>query len=435
MKICKPVISECPGTSVCLCNSDTPVVVFDSNRDCVVCGGGRDFEVKSSFFNENGDSHTCIHTDISGCSQEDHGWTQYIKNTKFKGNESQYRRADFSGYCDDSVTIYGQYHRMILSEVIDYCQESCQLWPFFSLKRDSCVCTTRCEYPMETDIYDTYEYLIKTAPEVLEREEFLERWGANDPNIACYKDLAHSERVPCDWIRALKHFARGASYRVGDCTNLAPGVGEGVNSQIPCSGHGFLSGGTCACDYPEEFDLKSTGIGLTFELPNLRQTAYRGKGCEFMCPGYNLKNMDTVCSGHGRCESDGRCACEQGYVGFKCHLKCEVETEALTCNGHGVCNVYNQAIRPDIYDQLKALECIDEDITLSVDTVVLQGESLYYMYVEEYVTMVEIHRISVTDTVTFDGVVNNASYLVSTSSSQEEDPDIEICRMGRLINI
>ena len=93
---------------------------------------------------------------------------------------------------------------------------------------------------------------------------------------------------------------RGASYRVGDCTNLAPGVGEGVNSQIPCSGHGFLSGGTCACDYPEEFDLKSTGIGLTFELPNLRQTAYRGKGCEFMCPGYNLKNMDTVCSGHGR---------------------------------------------------------------------------------------------------------------------------------------
>ena len=55
---------------------------------------------------------------------------------------------------------------------------------------------------METDIYDTYEYLIKTAPEVLEREEFLERWGANDPHIACYKDLAHSERVPCDWIRA-----------------------------------------------------------------------------------------------------------------------------------------------------------------------------------------------------------------------------------------
>ena len=96
----------------------------------MVCGGGRDFEVKSSFFNENGDSHTCIHTDISGCSQEDHGWTQYIKNTKFKGNES-HRRADFSGYCDDSVIIYGQYHRMILSEVIDYCQESCQLWPFF----------------------------------------------------------------------------------------------------------------------------------------------------------------------------------------------------------------------------------------------------------------------------------------------------------------
>ena len=44
MKICKPVISECPGTSVCLCNSDTPVVVFDSNRLCVCVV---DFEVKS----------------------------------------------------------------------------------------------------------------------------------------------------------------------------------------------------------------------------------------------------------------------------------------------------------------------------------------------------------------------------------------------------
>ena len=90
-----------------------------------------------------------------------------------------------------------------------------------------------------------------------------------------------------------------------------------------------------------------------------------------------------------------------------------VETEALTCNGHGVCNVYNQAIRPDIYDQLKALECIDEDITLSVDTRSFARRA-FTTCNEEYVTMVEIHRISVTDTVTFDGVVNNASYLVST---------------------
>ena len=61
-----------------------------------------------------------------------------------------------------------------------------------------------------------------------------------------------------------------------------------------------------------------------------------------------MYNMDSVCSGHGRCETDGRCSCEQGYTGYNCHLSCETETKALTCSGHGVCNEREQPLRRDI---------------------------------------------------------------------------------------
>ena len=126
----------------------------------------------------------------------------------------------------------------------------------------------------------------------------------------------------------------------------------------------------CACDYAENFELRSSGVGLTFEAPNLRQTPFRGKACEFMCPGYDMYNMDSVCSGHGRCETDGRCSCEQGYTRYNCHLSCETETKALTCSGHGVCNEREQPLRRDIVEALNDLECKNETLYLARDRVI-----------------------------------------------------------------
>jgi hypothetical protein len=200
-----------------------------------------------------------------------------------------------------------------------------------------------------------------------------------DPGFKCFKDINHTQQVSCDWIRALKHFARGGSYRVGDCHKLAPGTKD----QVPCSGHGFPVSGTCACDYAEAFEMRSSGVGLAFELPGLTETPWRGKDCGFLCPGYDMQSMDSVCSGHGLCESDGRCSCDQGYTGYKCDLSCEQTQEALTCSGHGTCDerLYRRAGTDE--DVLKGTfdsNCVNESMYLARDRVVQEGGVIYHMY-------------------------------------------------------
>jgi hypothetical protein len=140
--------------------------------------------------------------------------------------------------------------------------------------------------------YEIDEYLAFTTYDGTIPDRAREAFDDFDPNFKCFKDLEHTEEVSCDWIRALKHFARGGSYRIGDCTNLAPGTDP--EYQVPCSGHGFPQGGTCACDYAEEFETRSSGVGLSFEQPGLTETPWRGKACQFVCPGYDMKSMSTA---------------------------------------------------------------------------------------------------------------------------------------------
>ena len=429
--LCKHSASECDETETCICHSDTEVTVFDSNASCAICGGGESFNVKSSFFNENGDTHGCIYSEELSCSTTEIGWTQYIKNIQ---SNYSYAVSDFTGYCDGSIDISGDYSSMILSDVIDHCQKNCRSFDYFSVKRDSCKCTPSCPDPQGSHLYASFRYGSGNSFQVMNRDEFIERWEDYDPNLVCYKDLAHKENVRCDWIRALKHFARGASYRVGDCHNLGPGIGEGVASQIPCSQHGFLSGGSCACDYAEQFEIKDTGIGLTFELPNLRQTPFRGKGCEIMCPGFDLWSMESVCSGHGRCESDGRCSCDQGYVGYKCHLECEKTVEALTCSGHGVCNIVETPAYRAL-DTLRSLNCSSEaeEMYLARDRVIEVSNGYYYMYKDGLDLVVEFYRSKVLTIVDF-STATDLDYIVQIDSEDiQNDPDITVCQGATLL--
>lgn len=225
--------------------------------------------------------------------------------------------------------------------------------------------------------YEIDEYLNFTTYTGTEPTDLVAAFDDLDPNIKCFKDLAHTQEVPCDWIRALKHFARGGSYRIGDCHNLAPGTKD----QVPCSGHGFPVSGTCACDYAEEFQLRSSGVGLAFELPGLTETPWRGKDCSFLCPGYDMKSMDSVCSGHGLCESDGRCSCDQGYTGYKCDLSCEKTQEVLTCSGHGTCDerLYRRAGSSETVYAFDT-NCVNESMYLARDRVVERGGIVYHMF-------------------------------------------------------
>ena len=179
-------------------------------------------------------------------------------------------------------------------------------------------------------------------------------------------------------IRALKQFARGGSYRIGDCHYLAPGTKD----QIPCNGHGFPVSGTCACDYAEEFQVRSAGVNLAFQLPGLTETPWRGKDCGYICPGYDMKTMGSVCSGHGRCESDARCACDQGWTGYKCDLRCEAEQKPLTCSDMGlvmsVCIA--EEIRMKRSKRTFDTNCTNEPMYLARDRVVEKDGVVYYMY-------------------------------------------------------
>lgn len=270
--------------------------------------------------------------------------------------------------------------------------------------------------------YEIDEYLPFTTYEGTLPDRDREAFDANDPKFKCFKDIEHTQEVPCDWIRALKHFARGGSYRIGDCHNLAPGTD--IEYQVPCSGHGFPQGGTCACDYAEESELRSSGVGLSFEQPGLTQTPWRGKACQFVCPGYDMKSMDSVCSGHGRCESDGRCACNQGWTGYKCDLPCELEQKPLSCSGHGTCEERVVSRDVDFLDCESLPECgtppcTNETMLLARDRVILRDGVIYHMY-KASALMVDVYdsgkttRVATLDDFFIEGRAVRHSYYFSS---------------------
>ena len=286
--------------------------------------------------------------------------------------------------------------------------------------------------------YDIDEYLAFTTYNGTVPDRDREAFDSFDPNFKCFKDIEHTMEVSCDWIRALKHFARGGSYRIGDCTNLAPGTD--IEYQVPCSGHGFPQGGTCACDYAEEFETRSSGVGLSFEQPGLDETPWRGKACQFICPGYDMESMDSVCSGHGRCESDARCACDQGWTGYKCDLQCEVEQKPLTCSGHGVCDERSIILRGDIIKQLDGArcehlpecnaanydsgDCTNETMTLARDRVIKSGDSIYHMYYDEAIK-ISTYSSSLSSSVEF--LAFETDFTVRNADAISLNPDINVC--------
>ena len=111
---------------------------------------------------------------------------------------------------------------------------------------------------------------------------------------------------------------------------------------------------------------------------------------------------------------DGRCACDQGYVGYKCHLECETEVTDLTCSGHGVCNIIHAPVRPDMLETILSLDCnrsITEIIPLSRDAVIQTGSIIYHMYQEGSNLLVNTYRTGI-DTIVSFTASTNVDYLV-----------------------
>ena len=351
----------------CLCDAGEPVFLFDSHRDCVICGGGEEMrDVNTVFRNAEGQCVCSNH--VGTCNTEAEGWEHFIRR------DVSYTR-EGNGICE--VNLRRLLQSSSVEEKISECATFCDAklsYDGFAITDADCRCVDLdCETRDHLE-FETFRFNFRSD---VETEDLVNVFETGSTNLRCYKDVEHTQEVSCDWIRALKHFARGTSYRSGDCSVLAPGADEYY--QTPCSGHGFSTSGTCACDYAEEFEIRGSGAGLSFEAPNLRQTPFRGKDCSVVCPGYDMKSMQSVCSGHGLCTADGRCDCEQGFTGRDCSLSCEIDPGPLTCSGHGTCDERLQWHRADIRDLLNSTVCKQDEIYLSVDKVVSMGNKLYYI--------------------------------------------------------
>ena len=235
---------------------------------------------------------------------------------------------------------------------------------------------------------------------------------------------------PCDYGHStLASNLDGTSSRFNfDCSSTCPGTDE--TTRIPCSGRGVCGeNGQCVCDPASvivgqgESGFKRVyqvipGVEVTdskVEISSLDRTGFRGDGCEKTCRGYDeeLKDMSTICSGHGKCDLSGECACELGYLGTDCEFKCPgfEEGDDSVCNGHGTCQFasfkYSDSMFPGVVQDCKYeasktncmlyAELQDEEFTQEsrevTASVSYQNETIISMDSEKCINRIELTSI------------------------------------------
>jgi len=346
---------------------DYNTATFDANRDCCGCGGGEKRGVAESAYHFT--SGECVCSEDTAC-------------TLFNADSTMYGFIDIPsaydyvgrGACPNMTTV--SIEGSNIPERLQYCAAACSARTSgFGLNGTHCVCTEQCENTIPLDRFKfTQSYSVAT-------DTIVQAWDVQSRHLRCFKDTQRKDEVACSHIRALKHFARGTSYRVGDCMHEAGGTVD----QIPCNGRGFVVSGTCYCDYAETLDISQSALGIQYEPPTLLQTPYRGKSCGHFCPGYNMQDMTSVCSGHGVCASTANCDCDQSFVGYKCHMQCELNPGPLTCSGHGTCEEQDVDFEFDdtyeLADTIRGWDvCPEESDYLAQDKVIRIDDAVHYMF-------------------------------------------------------
>jgi len=349
---------------------------FDANLECCGCGGGETRGTTKSVYHivKDGVSE-CVCSEDTECDEDDEDTSM---SSFIYGMLLPYVYVG-KGACEDLsvVTVEGK----SIPERMTYCAAACSSvgTDAFGLNNTHCVCTGHCDNDVPVDRFAfTSSYDIRYA---FDEDVILQAWDSQSRHLRCFKDLERKQEVMCSHIRALKHFARGTSYRVGDCEHEA----GGTTNQIPCNGRGFVVSGTCYCDYAETLDVSQTSLGIQYEPPTLLQTPYRGKHCGHFCPGYNMQDMESVCSGHGVCASTANCDCDQSFAGYKCHVQCELEPGPLTCSGHGTCEEQDADFEKDdsykIADTIRGWDSCPEELGyLAQDRVIQIDDVIHYMF-------------------------------------------------------
>lgn len=104
---------------------------------------------------------------------------------------------------------------------------------------------------------------------------------------------------------------------------------------LPCSGRGRCGiSCQCACEIaPSELQKNPNALNV----PDWKKSPYRGDGCEKICPGYDGYNLETICSGRGVCQYDGKCTCPTTHTGDSCQFECPVGKDGFPCSNNGGC--------------------------------------------------------------------------------------------------
>jgi len=154
--------------------------------------------------------------------------------------------------------------------------------------------------------------------------------GAGIFQLYTFDEMQPTRQMDYQTSQFLQYTASHCSLSAdNDCPGTLPYI------DLPCSGRGRCNiACQCTCEVAKSV-LENKEDALTNIEPSL--SPWRGEGCEKTCPGYDGYNLESICSNRGTCQSDGTCACPQGFTGDACQFECPKNKDKEVCSSHGGC--------------------------------------------------------------------------------------------------
>jgi hypothetical protein len=163
----------------------------------------------------------------------------------------------------------------------------------------------------------------------------------------------------------MRESAAFLSYSATHCSLTASEAcpGQMPYTKLPCSGRGRC-GISCQCVCEVAKSVLETDPDV-LQNPEWTKSPWRGDACELTCPGYDGYDIDSICSGQGKCQRDGTCSCNEEYTGDSCQFLCPKPilndgTIGEVCSTHGGCGTKSVSLRSFDFANDKYMDTLSE---------------------------------------------------------------------------